>query len=409
MVSLQRNDKIVEAVGLTKVFKDFWMRTKARAVDNVDFEVANGEIFGLLGPNGSGKSTIIKMILGLLHKTSGRLAVFGRPPSDVMVKRHIGFLPEESYLYRFLNPRETLDYYGKLFGLDRRTRRKRTDELLDMVGLSQVAHRTVGEFSKGMARRIGLAQALINDPDFLILDEPTSGLDPIGTRQVKDLIIELGKRGKTILLSSHLLADVEDVCDRMVMLYGGKIRAQGTADELLRDTEHTVIRTHRLQAQTIASIERLLREAEGMTIESVEAPKQRLEQLFMEIVEQARREQVETSGALHGGETAAFLQAERDGEAEGEALIDSLLRERRAEPAARAVEQAPAAPEAEEQRVREDVLAGLVREPQEAPPDRARETVEAPESPDDVDSSMIDSLMTDDGRGADTPLKEESR
>ncbi|MHC5007456.1 MAG: ABC transporter ATP-binding protein, partial [Planctomycetota bacterium] len=198
MVSPGTNQVIVEAVGLTKVFRDFWMRTKARAVDDVDFDIRAHEIFGLLGPNGSGKSTIIKMILGLLHKTKGRLSVFGRQPSDVAIKKRIGFLPEESYLYQFLNPRETLDYYGKLFGIEHRTRRRRTDELLEMVGLSHVAHRPLGEFSKGMTRRIGLAQALINDPDFLILDEPTSGLDPIGTRQVKDLLLELGKRGKTI-------------------------------------------------------------------------------------------------------------------------------------------------------------------------------------------------------------------
>ena len=243
MVSPVSNEIIVEAVGLTKIFRDFWMRTKARAVDDVDFEIRTHEIFGLLGPNGSGKSTIIKMILGLLHKTSGQLAVFGKAPTDVSIKKRIGFLPEDSYLYQFLNPRETLDYYGKLFGIDRRTRKRRIDELLEMVGLSHVAHRPLGEFSKGMSRRIGLAQALINDPDFLILDEPTSGLDPIGTRQVKDLILELGKRGKTILLSSHLLADVEDVCDRMVMLYAGRIRAQGTVDDLLRDTQRTVIET----------------------------------------------------------------------------------------------------------------------------------------------------------------------
>ncbi len=225
MVSQENNQVIVEAVGLTKIFRDFWMRTKARAVDDVDFQIRSREIFGLLGPNGSGKSTIIKMILGLLHKTRGQLTVFGKPPADVLIKKRIGFLPEESYLYQFLNARETLDYYARLFGIDRATRRRRIDELLDMVGPAHVAHRPLGEFSKGMTRRIGLAQALINDPDFLILDEPTSGLDPIGTRQVKDLIIELGRRGKTILLSSHLLADVEDVCDRMVMLYAGKIRA----------------------------------------------------------------------------------------------------------------------------------------------------------------------------------------
>ena len=220
---------IVEASGLTKVFRDFWRRPRVRAVDSIAFEIRRGEIFGLLGPNGSGKSTTIKMILGLLHKTSGRLSVFGRAPDDVAVKKHIGFLPEESYLYRFLDARETLDYYGKLFGLEASVRKRRTDELLQMVGLERVAHRPIGEYSKGMMRRIGIAQALVNDPEFLILDEPTSGLDPLGTRQVKDLLLDLKARGKTILLSSHLLADVEDVCDRMVILYGGKVRAEGTS------------------------------------------------------------------------------------------------------------------------------------------------------------------------------------
>ena len=243
------NEPIVEAVGLTKVFRDFWMRTKALAVDHIDFHIEPGEIFGLLGPNGSGKSTTIKMILGLLHKSSGRLVVFGKNPSDVSIKRRIGFLPEESYLYRFLNARETLDYYGRLFQLDRSTRKRRTEELLEMVGLSNVAHRPIGEFSKGMTRRIGIAQALVNDPDFLILDEPTSGLDPIGTKQVKELLLELRARKKTILLSSHLLSDVQDVCDRMVMLYGGTIQAQGTVDELLKDSEHTIIENAATEAR----------------------------------------------------------------------------------------------------------------------------------------------------------------
>ncbi|MCI0674896.1 MAG: ABC transporter ATP-binding protein [Phycisphaerales bacterium] len=385
---------VVEAVGLTKVFKDFWMRTKARAVDNVDFEVRRHEIFGLLGPNGSGKSTIIKMILGLLHKTSGRLLVFGKQPTDVSVKRFIGFLPEESYLYRFLNPRETLDYYGKLFGLDHRTRRRRTDELLDMIGLTQVAHRPVGEFSKGMTRRVGLAQALINDPEFLILDEPTSGLDPIGTRQVKDLLIELGRRGKTILLSSHLLADVEDVCDRMVVLYGGKIRAQGTADELLSDTQRTVIQTARLKESTISRIEQVIREAEGLAIDKVQAPRQRLEQLFMDIVEKARQEQVATSGALHGGATAAFLRGDSEG-ADGEQLIDSLVREQYPQRAARIRDvesdgQSKAAPEP-----RQDVLADLVKTDQEPKRPRAREAAPIPTAPENVDASVIDSLLGD--------------
>jgi ABC-2 type transport system ATP-binding protein len=381
------NAPIVEAVGLTKVFKDFWLRTKARAVDDVDFVIYPHEIFGLLGPNGSGKSTIIKMILGLLHTTAGRLTVFGKAPSDVLIKKHIGFLPEESYLYRFLNARETLDYYAKLFGLDTSTRKRRVDELLDMVGLTQVAHRPVGEFSKGMTRRIGIAQALINDPEFLILDEPTSGLDPIGTRQVKDLLLELKRRGKTILLSSHLLADVEDVCDRMVMLYGGKIRAEGTVEDLLQDADSTVIRTGRLQPETISRIEAVLQEAEGKGIDQVQSPRQRLEHLFLDIVEQARQEQVSTAGAIHGGATAAFLRAE---DAEGEQLIDSLVREQ-PEEEARAVER-PAAGPREEHEEAKDVLSELV-EPREAEPaPRAVESAAEP-PPEDVDRSVIDSLL----------------
>src|SRR4051812_42967800 len=324
-------DAVVVSQNLTKVYKDFWMRARARAVTNLSFEIRPREVFGLLGPNGSGKSTTIKMMLGLLRPTSGRVAVFGKSPTDVAIKTRVGYLPEESYLYPFLNARETLDYYGKLFELDRSVRKRRIDELLEMVGLSGAQFRTVREYSKGMQRRIGIAQALINDPDFLILDEPTSGLDPIGTRQVKDLLIELGRRGKTILLSSHLLADVEDVCDRMVVLYGGKIRAQGTADQLLSDTQHTLIQTPRLQPETISRIERVLEESEGVAIEKVHAPRQRLEQLFLEIVEKARQEQVATSGATHGGQTAAFLRAE---DADGEELIDSLLREEQPQPVA---------------------------------------------------------------------------
>ena len=319
-------ERIVEAAGLTKTFSDFWMRDTARAVDGIDFHIDRHEIFGLLGPNGSGKSTTIKMILGLLHKSRGKLVVFGRDPSDVAVKRKIGYLPEETYLYRFLNPTETLDYYGKLFGLDRRTRRRRTDELLEMVGLTQVAHRAAGEFSKGMARRLGLAQALVNDPELLILDEPTSGLDPIGTRQVKDLILELGRRGKTILLTSHLLADVEDVCSRMVILYGGKIRAQGTSAELLADSRHTLIRAPRLDDATIKAVDETLHRVQGVGIEGVSAPRQTLEELFLDIVERARAEQIATSGAQSGGRIASFLQGGDAGAGEqGRAVVDQLV------------------------------------------------------------------------------------
>lgn len=384
----------VQAVGLRKVFRDFWMREKARAVDGIDFEILPNEIFGLLGPNGSGKSTTIKMILGLLHPTGGRLTVFGKLPTDVAVKRHIGFLPEESYLYRYLTATETLDYYGKLFGLDRRTRRRRTGELLEMVGLPHMAHRAVGEFSKGMTRRIGIAQALINDPELLILDEPTSGLDPIGTRQVKDLMLELRSRGKTILLSSHLLSDVEDVCDRMVMLYGGRIRAEGATGDLLQDAEHSVIRTPRLDEAAVLRIREVLASA-GVTVDGVEAPRQRLEDLFLEIVERARAEQVATSGARSGGGTAAFLRGESGEEPQAEQLIEELVAGTAPEPV-RAVEVDRSAAARDEavraDEARDAVLEELVTERPEPAPRATERTTPAPASP-EVDASVIDSLL----------------
>ena len=379
-------DLAVQAVGLTKVFTDFWMRAKAVAVDGIDFEIRQHEIFGLLGPNGSGKSTTIKMILGLLRPTHGRLTVLGHTPDDVKVKSRIGYLPEESYLYRFLNPMETLDYYGKLFGLDRRVRRRRGEELLEMVGLNQVGRRQVGEFSKGMARRLGLAQALVNDPDFLILDEPTSGLDPIGTRQVKDLLLELGRRGKTILLSSHLLSDVEDVCDRMVVLYGGKIRASGTADQLLEDSDHTVIETQRLRPETIVRIEKVLQESEGVGIQNTHAPRQKLEDLFMKIVEQAKSEQIANSGALHGGKTAKFL-AETG--LENQDLLKSLVEDHAPTPTKVA---RPA--KANENKAASDVLTDLAKE-QEHVVEKPR-PVSAPKPVTGVDRGMLDDLMGND-------------
>ncbi|MEN0020025.1 MAG: ATP-binding cassette domain-containing protein [Planctomycetota bacterium] len=316
----------VAVQGLTRIFKDFWLRDRARAVDDLTFQINQGEIFGLLGPNGSGKSTTIKILLGLLRPTRGRVVVFGKPPSDVAVKKRIGYLPEESYLYPFLNARETLDYYGRIFGLDAATREARTDELIDMVGLTHAAHRQVREYSKGMQRRIGIAQALINDPDLLILDEPTTGLDPIGTRQVKDLILELGRRGKTVLLSSHLLADVQDCVDRMVILYGGKKRDEGTGDDLLTSRERTTIEVDALDEDTIAAIDQLIRQRSGgdKAVLSVSHPRQTLEQKFLQIVEQARTQQVQTSVVTHGGTTASFLKADDGGAASGDALLQQL-------------------------------------------------------------------------------------
>ena len=391
-------EPVVEAAGLTKVFTDFWMRAKARAVDGIDFEIRRHEIFGLLGPNGSGKSTTIKMILGLLHKSSGRLSVFGREPSDVSIKSRIGYLPEESYLYRYLDARETLDYYGRIFGLDRRTRVRRIDELLEMVGLSQVRRRSVGEFSKGMSRRLGLAQALINDPELLILDEPTSGLDPIGTRQVKDLLLDLGRRGTTILLSSHLLADVEDVCDRMVILYGGRIHAEGATTDLLADEQRTVINTASLDDDAVHDVEETLRRR-GLAIDSVERPRQRLEDLFMGIVEKAQAEAEKSSGALQGGATASFLSGEGDDAVEGSSLIEALESDA-PKPVTRVVEKAAAAKAAAakasatesaaaDDAVLDDLLEGGSDEEQGA----EMPATDLPEAPEGHDEGMIDDLL----------------
>ncbi|MCA9295960.1 MAG: hypothetical protein KC983_05570, partial [Phycisphaerales bacterium] len=230
------------------------------------------------------------------------------------------------------------------------------------------------------------------DPDFLILDEPTSGLDPIGTRQVKDLLIELGQRGKTILLSSHLLADVEDVCDRMVMLYGGKIRAEGTAEELLADEGRTVIETPHLREETIARIEALILADEGYSIDRVHTGRQKLEDLFVDIVQRARQEQIETSGATNEGATARFLRSDT---AQGEDLIDALTSEEEREPIVRAVEAAKRDVAAEAEQKRDEVLRDLTS-PEAPEPPRVVETGRMPDAPRDVDTSLIDSLLDDD-------------
>src|SRR5690242_1770041 len=281
-------ETVIAVRGLTKVFKDFWGRPKARAVDHVDFEVRRGEVFGLLGPNGSGKSTTVKMLLGLLYPTKGHIEVFGHSPRHVQTKSRIGYLPEESYLYRYLNSRETLDFFGNLFHLDKNDRNNRADQLLEMVGLGKTQNRAVGEFSKGMQRRIGLAQALINDPDLVILDEPTAGLDPIGCREVKDLILALAQRGKTVILSSHLLSDVEDVCDRVVIYYGGRIQASGTLKELLATPDTLRITTPVLPRDTLERVLETIRKDVSAGDVRVDNPTQNLESYFLDVVAKAR-------------------------------------------------------------------------------------------------------------------------
>jgi ABC-2 type transport system ATP-binding protein len=321
----QSNGEVVVSVrGLTKVFKDFWNRPKARAVDNVDFDVRRGEVFGLLGPNGSGKSTTVKLLLGLLYPTKGHIEVFGHSPRHVATKSRIGYLPEESYLYRYLNSRETLDFFGNLFHLDKGERNNRAEQLLEMVGLSQTRTRAVGEFSKGMQRRIGLAQALINDPDLIILDEPTSGLDPIGCREIKDLILALARRGKTVILSSHLLADVEDVCDRVVIYYGGRVQAMGTLKELLTTPDTLRITTPVLPRETMERVLEIIRKDAAVDKVRVDNPTQNLESYFLEVVEKAKRAATETSGSQSGARVAAYLRGGLEEKPPTEKILEKL-------------------------------------------------------------------------------------
>jgi ABC-2 type transport system ATP-binding protein len=281
-----QSEVVIETRNLTKVYRDFWGRQKVRALKALDLEVQRGEIFGLLGPNGSGKTTTMKLLLGLLFPTSGQALIFGRDASDVGKNQRIGYLPEESYLYRFLNAEETLDFYGRLFNLPRAVRRQRTFELIELVGLDWARRRQLKEYSKGMVRRIGLAQALINDPELILLDEPTTGLDPIGTREMKDLILRLRDEGKTILMCSHLLADVQDVCDRIGILHQGELKELGRVDSLLKVRDLTEIRTSGLDQQAQQEIREVIKRHQGDLV-SIGNPTSSLEDLFLRIIRES--------------------------------------------------------------------------------------------------------------------------
>jgi ABC-2 type transport system ATP-binding protein len=278
------SDIIIETRNLSKTYRDFWGRQKVQALKALDLEIRRGEIFGLLGPNGSGKTTTIKLILGLLFPTSGRALVFDKDASDVAKNERIGYLPEESYLYKFLNAEETLDFYGRLFDMPASLRRQRVDELIEQVGLNRARRRQLKEYSKGMTRRIGLAQALINDPELIVLDEPTTGLDPIGTRQMKDMILKLREQGKTVLMCSHLLADVQDVCDRIAILYQGELKELGRVDRLLTVQDVTQIQVRGLSDQAQREVRQVI-ERSGGTLLSMANPTTTLEDLFLKIVQ----------------------------------------------------------------------------------------------------------------------------
>lgn len=280
---------IVETRKLTKIYRDFWGRQKKTALRALNIEIRQGEIFGLLGPNGSGKTTTIKLLLGLLFPTDGEAFVFGQPAADVGKNERVGYLPEESYFYRFLNAEETLDLYGRLFNLKPEVRQNKSQELIEKVGLKADRKRTLREYSKGMRQRIGLAQALINDPDLVILDEPTSGLDPLGARWMKDLIRGLREQGKTVIMCSHRLEDVQDICDRIAILNDGELQAFGEVQTLLQDH-----RRIELRASDLELTEALRRDLDavlqkhGGRLDSIGHPTTTLEDYFLHIIEESK-------------------------------------------------------------------------------------------------------------------------
>ena len=282
-----KRDVIIETRNLTKDYKDFWGRPKVNALESLDLEVRRGEIFGLLGPNGSGKSTTIKLILGLLFPTSGQALVFNKEASDVSKNERIGYLPEESYLYKFLNAEETLDFYGRLFNMSAGRRKQRVRDLIKLIDIEWAQRRQLKEYSKGMTRRIGLAQALINDPELIVLDEPTTGLDPIGTREMKDLIVRLRDQGKTILMCSHLLADVQDVCDRIAILHQGELKEMGAVENLLSVRDITQIQAKGLSNDAQQQIREIIANDKADLV-SMENPTTTLEDLFLGIVRDSK-------------------------------------------------------------------------------------------------------------------------
>lgn len=276
-------DAVILTRHLSKTYKDFWGRPRHRALHDLNIEVRRGEIFGILGPNGSGKTTTMKLLLGLIFPTGGEALVLGHPPTHVAAKSRIGFLPEESYLYRFLNADETLDFYGRLFKIPAAERRKRIDALIGLFELNHARKRQLKEYSKGMVRRVSFAQALINDPDVVFLDEPTSGLDPISSRQMKDLILDIKKKGKTVFLSSHLLADVQDICDRIAILHEGQLREYGSVSDLLSKKESITLTVKDPPQDFQKKVEAILAR-DGGSLVSSRASTQSLEELFLKTV-----------------------------------------------------------------------------------------------------------------------------
>jgi ABC-2 type transport system ATP-binding protein len=288
----------VPAIRVTALTKDFrlGMRgVKLRAVDNLSLEVGDNQVFGLLGPNGSGKSTTMKVILGLLEPTLGQCEIFGRPSASVEARRLVGFLPESPYFYRFLSGRELVAFYAGLCGVPRARRAARVAEVLELVDLTAAADRPVGTYSKGMLQRVGLAQAVVHDPRLVILDEPTAGVDPIGARAIAEMILELKRRGKTVLLCSHLLAQVEGVCDSLAILNQGRLVAAGNVRDLLRREGVSNLAVEHFTPAARAEVEAALAR-HGAKLREVGEAQTSLDRLFMEKVAPAAKTPAPATG-----------------------------------------------------------------------------------------------------------------
>ena len=271
----------VEIENLVKDFRTSFKRQPLRAVDGVSIKIMPGEVYGLIGPNGSGKSTTMKALLGLVAPTAGQCAIFGRDSLRVDSRRDVGFLPENPYFYKHLSGEETLAFYGKLCGLKGASLKNRIGELLELVDLEGARHRRVGGYSKGMLQRVGLAQALVQEPRLLILDEPTAGVDPVGSRQMRDLILRLRERGITVFLCSHLLEQVQEVCDHVGIIYEGKMIREGRLEDLIAIEDQTEIILKNADETLIAKIRELVAMSDGPSIIREGRPKTTLERLFL--------------------------------------------------------------------------------------------------------------------------------
>ena len=279
----------VEIRNLVKDFKTSFRRQALRAVDGVSIRIMPGEVYGLIGPNGSGKSTTMKALLGLVAATAGQCAIFGKDSLRVDSRADVGFLPENPYFYKHLSGAETLRFYGKLCGLGGRQLKERVNELLALVDLEGARDRRLGGYSKGMLQRIGLAQALVQEPRLVILDEPTAGVDPLGSRQIRDLILTLRERGITVFLCSHLLEQVQEVCDQVGIIFQGRMIKEGRLDDLIAIEDQTEIVLRDASPELISQIAALVENTPETSIVRTGKPRTTLERLFLREIRDEKR------------------------------------------------------------------------------------------------------------------------